>query len=71
MSNLLHKEMYDMMLTEYPDVLSFDEMCKALCVSPKTGYTLLRENKIGFIKVGRSFRIPKIYLLQYLFNESE
>lgn len=43
-----------------------DEMSKALGVSTKTGYQLLRENKIEHLKVGRAYRVPKAHLLSYL-----
>ena len=32
----------------------------------KTGYKLIRENKIESLKVGRSYRIPKAHLLSYM-----
>ena len=34
-------------------------MSQALGISTKTGYKLIRENKIESLKVGRSYRIPK------------
>ena len=39
-------DIYALVLKEYPDILTVDEMSKALGVSTKTGYQLLRENKI-------------------------
>ena len=38
-------DIYALVLKEYPDILTVDEMSKALGVSTKTGYQLLRENK--------------------------
>ena len=57
---------YELVLKEYPDILTVDEMSKALGVSTKTGYQLLRENKIEHLKVGRAYRVPKAHLLSYL-----
>jgi len=54
------------MLTGYPDVLSFEQMCEVLGVSPKTGYKLLRDGRIAGVKVGRAYRIPKAHMLTYL-----
>jgi len=54
------------MLTEYPDVLSFEQMCEILTISPKTGYKLLKENKVKYLKTGRAYRIPKVHMLTYL-----
>ena len=60
------KEAYYLMLREFPDIMNINEMCKALSVSTKTGYKLLQEGKINAIKVGRTYRIPKVHVLAYL-----
>ena len=60
------KETYSLMLKEYPDIMNIDEMCAALSVSTKTGYKLLKEGKISCMKVGRTYRIPKVHVLAYL-----
>ncbi len=57
---------YNEILKDYPDILTVEEMSKALGVSCKTGYKLLRENKIEHLKVGRAYRIPKAHILSYL-----
>lgn len=59
-------DVYRSVLKEYPDILTVEEMSKALGVSTKTGYKLILENKIECIKVGRSYRIPKAHLLSYM-----
>ena len=59
-------DVYRSVLKEYPDIMTVEEMSKALGVSTKTGYKLVRENKIECMKVGRSYRIPKAHLLSYL-----
>ena len=55
-------EVYGSILKEYPDILTVEEMSKALGVSSKTGYQLLRENKVEHLKVGRAYRVPKIQI---------
>jgi len=59
-------DVYEVVLKEYSDILTVEEMSKALGVSSKTGYQLLRENKIEHLKVGRAYRVPKAHLLSYL-----
>jgi excisionase family DNA binding protein len=54
------------MLKRYPDVLDVQQMCEILGISTKTGYTLLKNNEIESLKVGRAYRIPKLFLLRYL-----
>ena len=57
---------YNLFLKEYPDVLTTKDLQSILGISGKTVFRLLHSGQIKSIKVGRSFRIPKIYLLQYL-----
>ena len=59
-------DVYETVLKEYPDILTVDEMSKALGVSSKTGYQLLRDNKVEHLKVGTGYRVPKAHLLSYL-----
>ena len=40
------REAYRLMLKDYPDVMSIEQMCEILSVSTKTGYKLLKEGKI-------------------------
>ena len=45
-STISQREAYKLMLKEYPDVMSIEQMCEILCISIKTGYRILREGKI-------------------------
>lgn len=60
------RDAYGIMLKDFPDIMNIDEMCDALDVSTKTGYKLLKEGKISSMKVGRTYRIPKVHVLAYL-----
>ncbi len=53
-------------LRSYPDMLTPPDVTKILCISKTSTYRLLSENIIPNIKVGRVYRIPKIYLIQYM-----
>ena len=66
MIELSNKDAYRLMLKEYPDVLNIEQMCEVLGISKKTGYKLLQSNTITCMKVGRTYRIPKIHLIAYL-----
>lgn len=63
---ICQREAYKVMLKDYPDVLNIEQMCRVLGVSTKTGYRILKEGRIQNLKVGRSYRIPKIHILTYL-----
>ena len=62
------KNVYKAMFTEYPDVLNVVEMSQALNISIKTTYKLLNKKVIGYLKIGREYRIPKINLINYLLS---
>ena len=57
---------YHSVLKDYPDILTVEEMSQALGISTKTGYRLLRDNKIEHLRLGRVYRIPKAHLLTYM-----
>ena len=63
------KEAYSVMLSDSPDIMNIEEMCSALSISKKTGYKLLREGKIVGMKVGRTYRVPKVHVLSYLWTK--
>lgn len=59
-------EIYGSVLKEFPDVMTPEDTASALGISSKTVYRLLQANIIGHIKMGRTYKIPKIHLLTYL-----
>ena len=64
--NYTNKELYGMVLKEYPDIMDISAMCRALRISEKTGYKLIKNGQITALKVGRAYRIPKMHVLSYL-----
>ena len=61
----------DNMFQEYPDVVNVKVLGEMLGgISMKSVYKLLNQNKIGHLKIGRSFLIPKYHVIQYLKKES-
>ncbi len=65
---MIHKEKkaYHVMLKDYPDVMDIDQMSELLGISTKTAYKLLKNGQIIALKVGRTYRIPKVHILKYL-----
>ena len=63
---VMKNDAYKLMLKDYPDVMSVEQMCEILGVSTKTGYRILREGKICCLKIGRAYRIPKAHLFTFL-----
>ena len=66
LSTISQRDAYKLMLKDYPDVMSIEQMCEILSISTKTGYRILREGKICCLKVGRAYRIPKAHLFTFL-----
>jgi len=59
------EEIYKTMFPGYPDVVDVEQLCKMLDVCHKTGYRLLKSGAIQHIKVGRTYRIPKVNVIDY------
>ena len=58
---------YMKMLKSYPELLRIEQLCEILGgISQKTGYKLLKEEKISSLKVGREYRVTKVDLVNYL-----
>jgi excisionase family DNA binding protein len=60
------KDAYRLMLRNYPDVMSVQQMCSILQISAKTGYRMIRNKEIQVLKIGRSYRVPKLSILRHL-----
>lgn len=59
------------MFREYPDVVDVDDLCKMLGgISRKLAYRLLADQKIRSVRIGRSYKIPKICVIEYLTRTS-
>ena len=54
------------MFSEYPDVVSVEDLCVMLSIGKNTAYNLLHEQQIESVRVGRQFRIPKLSVERYL-----
>jgi len=58
--------LYALMFTEYPDLLSINELRHMLGVSKHKAYDLINDGSINAIKIGNAFRIPKINVINYV-----
>lgn len=60
------KEMFE----KYPDVVAVDDLCEMLGgISKKLAYKLLGNQEIKSIRIGREYRIPKPFVIDYLMGE--
>lgn len=60
------KDAYSQMFAKFPDVVSITQLSQMLHISEKLAYRLIRENQIDHLKIGRTYKIPKINVIRYL-----
>lgn len=56
-------------MNEYSNVLTVSELAKELRVCTNTAYALVRSGQIRHVKIGRTYRIPRSAVDEYL-NET-
>lgn len=54
------------MFCDYGDVLTVKELQSALKIGRNEAYRLVKEHHIHSIQIGRTYRIPKTSLLEYV-----
>ena len=58
------------MFENYPDVVEVGDLRKMLGgISKKLAYRLLSDQEIRSVRVGRTYKIPKICVIEYLMGE--
>lgn len=60
---------YSEMFKEYDDVLTPEQVQEILHTGRNTVYECLAEGKIKSIRIGGKYRIPKLYLLEFMYPE--
>ena len=63
-------EKYLTMFKKYPDVVSVEILQEMLGICRKNAYLLVKENKIRSARVGCSYKIPKLCVVEYLVNQT-
>ena len=53
-------------LEQLPDVLTIPELQKVLRIGRSTAYRLIKTSKLRCIRIGRSIRIPREYVLEFI-----
>lgn len=55
----------------YPDVVEIDDLRKMLGgISQKLAYRLLANQEIKSVRIGRTYKIPKVFVIEYLMRPS-
>lgn len=59
------------MFEDYPDVLTVEEACDALRLGYNAIYVLLNTGRLKAYKNGRTWRIPRTALTQYILENAK
>ena len=54
------------MFKDYPDILSIPQVAQALDIGKKAAYALVNEHKLGAVRVGRTIKVPKFALEEFV-----
>ena len=54
------------MFKEYPDILTVPQVAQALGIGHKAAYALVKDKKLGHIRVGRTIKVPKFSLEEFI-----
>ena len=54
------------MFNEYPDIMSVEQLAKALGIGRNSAYALVRSRTIGSKRVGRKIIVPKACGIDYV-----
>jgi len=58
----------NLQISKYPDILSIKDLQNILTVGRSTAYRLINDGSIKHWKVGKSIKIPKVFLIEYIEN---
>ncbi|MCR5776263.1 MAG: helix-turn-helix domain-containing protein [Lachnospiraceae bacterium] len=62
---------YAQLLKDYNDILLPEDVQKILQTGRNTVYNYLAEGKIKSLKIGGKYRIPKLYLLEFIYPDMD
>mgnify|MGYP005778812467 CR=1 FL=1 len=54
----------------YSDLITVDELCDMLNIGKNTAYRLLNEKKIKAFRIGRSWKISRQSVIDYIYNSN-
>ncbi len=59
------------MLENYKDILNIKELCEAIDIGKNTAYKLLNTGEIKSVRIGKVYKIPKVWVVDYILNKKE
>lgn len=65
-----HMMTTDNAFKDYPDIISVKQLQEMLHIGKNRARELLRSNEIPYIKIGCTFKIPKVNVIEFLNRNS-
>ncbi len=59
---------YNNIFSNYPDVVSVDDLMHMLNIGKNKAYELIKDNTIQSVRIGRKIIIPKFSVIEFLRN---
>ena len=63
------KELYNMMVPDFPDIVTVTQLQEMLGVSRHLAYDLINDGSIRGLKIGNAFKIPKVNVIEYVMDQ--
>ena len=63
------REMYKLMFAEYPDIVTVKDLQAMLGISRHLAYDLINDGHLAGMKIGNSFKIPKVSVIRYVMEQ--
>lgn len=57
---------YENMFTEYPDIITVEDLQNMLRIGRNSAYNMLKDGTIEAIKAGRNYIIPKAAVIKFV-----
>ena len=65
------RELYKMMFPDYPDIVTVKQLREMLGISRQLAYDLINDGELQAIKIGNSFKIPKVSVINFVTEEKK
>ena len=65
------KELYKMMFPDYPDIVTVKQLREMLGINRQLAYDLIADGEVQAIKIGNSFKIPKVSVINFVTEEKK
>ena len=64
--NNISQTLYDTTFADYPEILDVEQVSCILNVSKIAVYNIIKRGALSCLRIGRSIRVPRYFLMLYL-----